>query len=112
MSEVKFLIDAQLPPALARFLSANGLHSIHIADLGAKEATDSWIWNKAVAENWVLVTKDEDFSLRVTLSKEAPVIVWIRIGNASRRELLRRVEPMVGLWVERIRAGERVLEIR
>jgi predicted nuclease of predicted toxin-antitoxin system len=112
MTEIKFLIDAQLPPALARFLAANGGNSIHVADLGAKDATDSWIWEKALSEDWVLVTKDEDFPMRAALAKVAPVIVWIRFGNTSRTELLRRIEPMVDLWIERIGQGERLLEVR
>lgn len=112
MKELKFLIDAQLPPALARFLEAKGCSAVHLADLGAKEAADSWIWQKALIEDWVLVTKDEDFPLRVALSKEAPAIIWIRFGNTSRRELLRRIEPMVDLWIVRIGEGERLLEVR
>lgn len=112
MKETKFLIDAQLPPALARFLAAKTGTAVHVADLGAKEAADSWIWEKALSEGWVLVTKDEDFPMRAALAKDAPVIVWIRFGNTSRRELLRRIEPMVDLWIERIGEGERLLEVR
>jgi predicted nuclease of predicted toxin-antitoxin system len=112
MKETKFLIDAQLPPALARFLAAKTGTAIHVADLGAKEAADSWIWEKALSEGWVLLTKDEDFPMRAALAKDAPVIVWIRFGNTSRRELLRRIEPMVDLWIERIGEGERLLEVR
>lgn len=112
MKETKFLIDAQLPPALARFLAAKTGTAIHVADLGAKEASDSWIWEKALSEGWVLVTKDEDFPMRAALAKAAPVIVWIRFGNTSRKELLRRIEPMVDLWIERIGEGERLLEVR
>jgi hypothetical protein len=48
MTEIKFLIDAQLPPALARFLAAKSGAAVHVADLGAKDATDSWIWDKAL----------------------------------------------------------------
>jgi predicted nuclease of predicted toxin-antitoxin system len=112
MTEIKFLIDAQLPPALARFLAEKSGVAIHVTDVGAKDATDSWIWDKALSEEWVLVTKDEDFPMRAALSKAAPVIVWIRFGNTSRKELLRRIEPMVDWWIERIDEGERLLEVR
>ena len=112
MKETKFLIDAQLPPALARFLAAKTGTAIHVADLGAKDAADSWIWEKALSEGWVLVTKDEDFPMRAALAKDAPVIVWIRFGNTSRKELMRRIEPMGDLWIERIGEGERLLEVR
>lgn len=109
---MKFLVDAQLPPALARFLAARNLEAIHVADVGAKAAANSWIWRKAVVEDWVIVTKDEDFPLRAALSGNAPVIIWIRFGNTSRSELLKRIEPIVDWWVTRIEEGERLLEVR
>ena len=43
MKEIKFLIAAQLPPALARFLESKGCSAVDVADLGAKEAADPWI---------------------------------------------------------------------
>lgn len=109
---MRFLIDAQLPPALARYLESIGHEAVHVADIGARHAQDSWIWSKAIGEGWVLVTKDEDFILRAALTRDAPTLIWIRFGNTSRRELLRRIEPMVGLWVSRIEEGEHLLEVR
>jgi predicted nuclease of predicted toxin-antitoxin system len=41
---VRFLVDAQLPPALARVLSEKGHEAEHVADLGLVSATDSKIW--------------------------------------------------------------------
>jgi len=40
---VKFLIDAQLPPALARWLQDAGYQAEHVGDLGLREANDSAI---------------------------------------------------------------------
>lgn len=31
---MRFLVDAQLPPALARWLCANGHEAVHVGDLG------------------------------------------------------------------------------
>lgn len=109
---MRFLIDAQLPPALARFLESVGHQAVHVADLGARHAKDSWIWDLALKEDRVLITKDEDFAQRSTLAKSSPALIWIRFGNTSRRELLRRIEPMVGVWVSRIEEGEHLLEVR
>ncbi len=60
----------------------------------------------------MLVTKDEDFPDLITLGQAAPVVVWIRIGNTTRRGLLEWFEPMVDQVIERIDAGERLLEVR
>ncbi|HSM28057.1 MAG TPA: DUF5615 family PIN-like protein [Thioalkalivibrio sp.] len=35
---MRFLVDAQLPPALARWLSAQGCPADHVADLGMEAA--------------------------------------------------------------------------
>lgn len=45
---MKFLVDAQLPPALTRFLVSLGEDAIHVLDAGLLEATDSEIWDFAI----------------------------------------------------------------
>ena len=37
---MRFLVDAQLPPALARFLASLGEEAIHVLDAGLLEADD------------------------------------------------------------------------
>jgi predicted nuclease of predicted toxin-antitoxin system len=44
---MRFLVDAQLPPALARWLSAQGCPADHVADLGMAESPDRVIWEWA-----------------------------------------------------------------
>ena len=45
---MRFVIDAQLPPALARLLTCHGHLAEHIHDIGLRNADDSSIWNCAV----------------------------------------------------------------
>lgn len=45
-----FVIDAQLPPAMARWLSAKGYQAVQVSDVGMQNATDNEIWNLAVAK--------------------------------------------------------------
>ena len=59
-----FIIDAQLPPALARLLSSRGHYAGHVADIGTEDADDSPIWDYALEHKAVVVTKDEDFPYR------------------------------------------------
>ena len=38
---MKFIVDAQLPPALARWLREQGHQAEHVAEAGLREAEDS-----------------------------------------------------------------------
>jgi predicted nuclease of predicted toxin-antitoxin system len=44
---VKFLVDAQLPPALARWIEEKGHVAEHVRDVGLASATDDAIWRFA-----------------------------------------------------------------
>jgi predicted nuclease of predicted toxin-antitoxin system len=59
---MRFLIDAQLPPALARWLVSVGHEAEHVADRGMQAASDAVIWDLALREHAAIVTKDEDFA--------------------------------------------------
>jgi predicted nuclease of predicted toxin-antitoxin system len=86
---MRFLVDAQLPPALARWLTEQGHNAEHVVDCGLVEADDRSIWEHALSSGAVIVSKDEDFRSRRILNAQGPSVVWIRLGNASRRETLR-----------------------
>lgn len=51
---MRFLVDAQLPPALARWLVAEGHAAEHVADKGLGAASDAEIWEHALRETWVI----------------------------------------------------------
>jgi predicted nuclease of predicted toxin-antitoxin system len=76
---MRFLVDAQLPPALARWLVANGHTAEHVADRQMEAASDSEIWGYALQEAAAIITKDEDFVERKTLSDTGPAVIWIRL---------------------------------
>ena len=109
---MRFLVDAQLPPALARMLSDHGHWSEHVTDIGPPDASDRELWRYALENSAVLVTKDEDFPSMVALGGEAPAIVWIRVGNTRRHALLEWFEPLIDTVVEMIEAGNALIELR
>jgi predicted nuclease of predicted toxin-antitoxin system len=56
-------------------------------------AADRLIWQCAEREGVVIVTKDEDFViLQMAHPRQTPQVVWLRIGNTRRSELLHRME--------------------
>ena len=109
---MKFLVDAQLPPALVGLLAEAGHEAWHVEDIGLRAAADSSIWQHALELSAVILTKDEDFARRFHQSREAPVIVWLRVGNSSRRALLQWFTPLLPEISQRIREGHRLIEVR
>jgi predicted nuclease of predicted toxin-antitoxin system len=109
---VRWIIDAQLPPALAALLRQRGHEAAHVEDAGLRHAEDDAIWQYALEHGAVIVTKDEDFPSRAWASREAPSIVWLRIGNASRRAVLGWLEPLLPDIEARLQQGEKIIEVR
>ena len=79
---MRFVVDAQLPPALARRLEALGHTAEHVADRGMAAASDKAIRDYAASVGAAIVTKDEDFAIRRVLT-EGPAVVWLRLENAG-----------------------------
>ena len=109
---MKFIVDAQLPPALAYSLEAVGHEAKHVYDLQNVSVPDSWIWKYAVDNHAVIVTKDEDFAERSLREKIGPIIVWLRIGNCSRRALLQWFNPLLPDILKHIQQGNPIIEVR
>lgn len=109
---MKFIVDAQLPPALARTLLDCGVDAVAARDIGLREADDHGIWNYAIENNAAIISKDEDFAERFLSSTSAPIIIWLRIGNTSNRNLLSWLVPLWPEITHRIEAGDRLVEVR
>jgi len=108
---VRFLIDAQLPPALARHLVAMGHEATHVADIGLAAARDHDIWDHAATNDCVLVTKDEDFVTMRALRSRGPAVVWVRVGNATRRVLINRFGAVFPALLAALERGETIIQI-
>lgn len=109
---MRFLIDAQLPPALADWLKARGHEAAHVEQLLTLDADDDAIWTLARAEKLTIVTKDRDFALWAADRRSGPQVVWLRLGNATTRSLVQWLEPR---WVNieaRLADGIHLIEVR
>ena len=71
------LLDQNLPVRL-RFTLITPV--IHATDIGTNPS-DSELWRQAREHDWVIVTKDSDFSARVILAEPPPRVVHLRFGN-------------------------------
>ena len=109
---MRFLIDAQLPPALAQHLVDLGHEAVHVGDVGLLTARDQDIWRHAVAIGAVLVTKDEDFvTMRALSTTAGPPVIWVRVGNATRRALIQRFSAVLPDLLAALERGETVVQI-
>jgi len=109
---MRFLVDAQLPPALAGLLRERGHQAEHVIDIGPADAPDGALWRYALAHSAVIVTKDEDFADMVAVGGTTPPIVWVRTGNVRRAALLAWFDPLIPRIVAAVDAGERLVELR
>ena len=109
---MRFIVDAQLPPALALWLVEAGHEATHVEEVGLREAEDQPIWRYALENQAVLITKDEDFAEHARGSRRSPVIVWLRIGNASNRALRIWFAPQLPQIIAWIEEGHRLIEVR
>jgi predicted nuclease of predicted toxin-antitoxin system len=105
-------IDAQLSPALARWLSDTFDVTAHaVRDLGLREAKDLPIFHAAREVGAVIMSKDSDFVLLLERLGPPPQILWVTCGNTSNarlREVLRKSFPEARARLEQ---GEPLVEI-
>jgi predicted nuclease of predicted toxin-antitoxin system len=97
---MRFLVDAQLPPALARWLSGKGHEAEHVADRQMEAASDTAIWDFALRASAAIITKDEDFAQRKVLTEKGPVA-----AKRSLAPLPNRATPISGdswCWARRL----------
>lgn len=109
---MRLIIDAQLPPAFAEALRNVGCDAVAVRDLGLQRAKDAEIWLYAKQHGDVIVTKDEDFAERCLSSTAPPVVIWLRIGNATNASLISWFLPMWPAVRQRIEAGDKLVEVR
>ena len=109
---MRFLVDTNLPPAVAVLITSLGHDAQHTSTIGMERAKDRDIWRHAKAAGGSIVTKDEDFVLFKAADPDGPTVVWVRIGNALRRVILHRLATAWPTVVAKLDAGESVVEIR
>ncbi len=109
---MRFLVDAQLPPALAAWLRSQGLDAEHVEDVGLRNAEDLPIWKYAQSAGAIILSKDEDFAERVMRDPQGPSVVWLRIGNTTNRALLEWLESRWPNIVSLLSLDHRLVEVR
>ena len=81
------LFDQNISPRLVDRLADIYPESVHVSTLGLGKAMDSEIWQYAHDHDYMIVTKDADFSELGIVKGFPPKIIWIRRGNCSTQEI-------------------------
>ena len=95
---MKLLFDQNLSPRLPRVLADIYAESIHVREVGLRDADDSEILAYAKANRYAIVSKDSDFQQRSLLHGAPPKFIWLRVGNCTVRlteNLLRRYSAAI-----------------
>jgi predicted nuclease of predicted toxin-antitoxin system len=84
---VKLLFDQNLSPQLVRRLADLYADSNHVYLIGLDTVPDPIIWEYARDNEFIIVTRDADFSDLSVMSGYPPKVVWIRRGNCTTAEI-------------------------
>ena len=78
---MKVIVDMNLSPGWAGFLTGNGIEAIHWSSIGSPDAPDSEIMIYAKTYDFTILTNDLDFGyiLAITHGKK-PSVIQIRKG--------------------------------
>ena len=109
---MKFLVDNQLPIALARWLAARGADAVHVLDIGFDATPDSDIWARAIRESRIVVSKDEDFLHLANRLGDVGSLLWVRVGNCRTKALMARFEAEWSAIEQAFASEQRIVELR
>lgn len=78
-----FLVDVNLPKFFSFF---NDKNFVFVVDIHL-QMTDTEIWNYALENKLIILTKDTDFYNRFLVSDNTPKIIYFQLGNFSLKQL-------------------------
>jgi predicted nuclease of predicted toxin-antitoxin system len=107
---MKFLVDAQLPSALCKWIEGRGHQAVYAPDVLPGDTPDSAIAAYAAANQLIVITKDEDFyGLRTQYDY---ALLWLRCGNLRNAALSEWLSPRWPLIERLLSGGEKLMVLR
>lgn len=90
------LFDQNLSPRLVERLADIYPGSVHVDGIGLATIPDREVWDYARQHDYIIVTKDADFSELSLLLGFPPKVIWIRRGNCSTGDIERMLRENYG----------------
>lgn len=78
---MKLLLDENLSPRLSERLQSVYPGTTHVEFMGQRGCTDTYLWEHAKENGYVIVSKDNDFRQRSFLYGGPPKVIWLNVGN-------------------------------
>jgi predicted nuclease of predicted toxin-antitoxin system len=110
MTALQFIVDENLPPHLAYWLTEMGQTATHVDYEALSKSPDSNIWAWAAERNAIVVSKDKDFRNRLVVG-EPPRLLWIRWGNTRKRPLIKKLELLWPNILKAFNEGDWLIEL-
>ncbi len=110
---MKFLVDTQLPPKLADYLSARGFAAIHTTFFADGHLLgDGEIVGIAKDQSRTIVSKDSDFWDNYLLKGAPPKVLILEFGNIANRELLALFDKYFDMVLNAFEGGSQLVVFR
>ena len=110
---MRFLVDQNISPELADLIRRAGHEAEHVLYLGLDVADDRELIRFARQGDWVIVSRDADFSGRAGGDSPATwfQLVWVRLGNTTNPELFAAWEAAWPSTLAALERGDPLVEI-
>ncbi|MDJ0632218.1 MAG: DUF5615 family PIN-like protein [Xenococcaceae cyanobacterium MO_188.B29] len=106
---MKLLLDQGLPRSASMLLSARGINTIHVGEIGLWAAEDAEIIQKAGEEDRIIVTLDADFhSILAVKNARSPSVIRIRIERLRAKALTELLFDVISECQEELKQGAAV----
>ncbi len=93
---MKYLIDAQLPLHLKKYLEYNNIDVLHILDLDSTGTmSDATISKLADSQNRVVISKDIDFYNSHFVNNSPKKLLLVTTGNITNQRLVELFKSMI-----------------
>jgi len=109
---MKLLLDANISWKLVNPLKEFFEDCSHVDFIGLDvPADDNEIWDYALRNDFIIITKDNDFLNILEMNGHPPKIVLLKTGNNSSRALLELIKKIKPLIDELLKSKNGVLQI-
>ena len=107
---MRFLLDMNLPPAMADWLRSGGHDAVHVREIGLAHLPDREVFARAAEDGRIVVTFDLDFGEIVGLAgATGSGVVLLGLRLARQHHLRERLQAAISRAAEALQAGATVV---